>query len=891
MNNDNDSENKIFIKKIVEASLNGELVYFIGSGFSKSVNKNNKTWSNLIAELAKELNTRETDYLKVAQMYYDNFGQIQLKKKLQNNIYSSIDNTNIIDNLFSTNPIMIFTTNWDNIFENYINDKHLILWKTIVKDKDIIELRQNDKLLVKVHGDLINDNFVFTEDSYMQYDKRFKLIRNLIINVLATRTIVFLGYSFSDPDIKQIIKFFDEEELKQLDMYYVNTSVPNEKDTKEINGFEKNYLTKYGLKVIDYKNSSNRLNDFYDKFFSETRIVNSIIENIEKDNKYYNSNDYIYINHIYDVFEHNRLPVEVLFDDGIVLYFMFPMNNDEGCNLFYEDLIKNCDAKEKDRYILKKDSIYYEYFSKMMVNYLYFEKNHKVIIIEVNDRFNDSFYDFISYNDKKEKFYKFAYGKRFKNTEDEYIIKKAEWIYNKINKRIVDIKNINNEKSDDLKRKYEIDSIKSLMSYIDKKHIYVIEKLMDLTDVNELYMKINEKIQEEIKKNKNKSWISYSKFDPLSIFASKIYSIVCFSKYYYYPIERYREFKKTIRIFLELCFENTKANKKIVFDRFLSYLMINYLTSDDIELLINKKEIKCDEKSLQWIENTINNLKHLIDKDTVNDNFYLLETYSKYLMNIIYISSFVNNEKLYNGITDTFIKLLTSSLPTNNHIKIINHYFEYQLRKFKNKCDEKKFRNLIDILISKIIGDGRITSNVNELREIKGNRLYSIFNIAEEGNFSYNNELLTKKLIEQISLALRNNKSDFYDIHSVTQFFLLQLYYVSSVELQITIKEFYLNFIEFVRKRMKIELHDLDIYISLSAEFNDSIIQFDEIYNIITDNLTISTIVYDIRNALKFYKEKKKSKLNDVDNLQIDKCIKKIDEFIKRLEESGIRFR
>lgn len=33
-------------------------------------------------------------------------------------------------------------------------------------------------MLVKVHGDFKNDNFVFTEDSYVNYDKNFKLIKN-----------------------------------------------------------------------------------------------------------------------------------------------------------------------------------------------------------------------------------------------------------------------------------------------------------------------------------------------------------------------------------------------------------------------------------------------------------------------------------------------------------------------------------------------------------------------------------------------------------------------------------------------------------------------------------------------------------------------------------------
>lgn len=66
-------------------------------------------------------------------MYFDNFGHVALKYRLKKNVYSNIENKDVIDKLFSTKPLMLFTTNWDEILENYINNEHLISWKTLLK--------------------------------------------------------------------------------------------------------------------------------------------------------------------------------------------------------------------------------------------------------------------------------------------------------------------------------------------------------------------------------------------------------------------------------------------------------------------------------------------------------------------------------------------------------------------------------------------------------------------------------------------------------------------------------------------------------------------------------------------------------------------------------------
>lgn len=884
-------ENQVYIKKIAESAKNGTLVYFIGSGFSKSVNKNNKTWAGLIDEMKKELHTKETDYLKVAQMYFDNFGHVALKNRLKKNVYSNIENKNVIDRLFSTKPLMLFTTNWDDILENYINSEHLISWRTVAKDRDVIELRQNNRLLVKVHGDFKNNNFVFTEDSYINYDKNFKLIRNLIINILATRTIVFLGYSFSDPDIKQIIKFFDEEEVKQLDMYYVNTS-----DHYQTNRFERKYLSKYGLKVIDFENCENRLEKYFKIFDEAYRSINSVIENIENDNKYYSNSDYIYINHIYDIFEQSKINVEPLYYDSLILYFFSLLEDNEEYKLFLKEIIDNS-KKESDNetetvYILKKDCIYYEYFSKYKARCLCFEnENEKQIKIIVCDNQCEDLFDFVSFRDKMNKFFEFAYAENYNNPEVEYINMNAKEIFSKISNRLADYANVENEKFDGMKFKNEIDNIMSIVNYTDKSHINKIEKLIHLTDVSYLYMKVNEKIYKDFPKENIKYVLKFSKFDDIRAFAAKIYSIVLFSKNFNYPIERYYEFGNTIKKYIELYFNYIKRDRKIIFDQFAIYLMVAYLQHKDITMFLNKKEIQCTDKDIEWVANSIDKCKNLISNDTLKDHFAGLETYSSFLLNLIYVASFINSQTLFKNAMNSFQRLLSGPAIDANYIKVCNHYFYYQYKKYKRKCDENDVNNLIDLLISKLICEDNFESMQAESKEILKNGLYSFFNIVQQSGWQYHNKFLVEKLIDKISKSLKSTKTNSYIIYLATRYFLLQIYYISSKELKNIIKEFYLEFIKFVWERKDIDLHDIDIYIALSAEFYDKIINFNEIYDVITKYKKLSSIFYDIKDALTIYKELKWSKLGKSDQASYKKCVAKIDEFIREFEVHMSKFR
>ena len=58
-----------------------------------------------------------------------------------------------------------------------------------------------------MHGDFQHDNFVLKEDDYLSYSYNFRLIETYIKAIIAKNIVLFIGYSFNDPDMKQLFSW------------------------------------------------------------------------------------------------------------------------------------------------------------------------------------------------------------------------------------------------------------------------------------------------------------------------------------------------------------------------------------------------------------------------------------------------------------------------------------------------------------------------------------------------------------------------------------------------------------------------------------------------------------------------------------------------------------
>lgn len=206
--------NEDIIEEIINGITDFKVIPFVGSGLSKPCGA--LTWPEVIDVLREELKTTTTDFLIVAQEYEDKFGRENLVLKLKELCEIKIEDSTALEihmKMLSMNPPYIYTTNYDSAIEKSSALLHR-KYKKIVDIRDIVDSKHGEKQVIKFHGDFSKDSsIVFTKNDY---EKRLNANENeldiLFRSHILGKSVLFLGYSFNDDNIKYIFK-------KQTDLY------------------------------------------------------------------------------------------------------------------------------------------------------------------------------------------------------------------------------------------------------------------------------------------------------------------------------------------------------------------------------------------------------------------------------------------------------------------------------------------------------------------------------------------------------------------------------------------------------------------------------------------------------------------------------------------------
>lgn len=253
------------LREILRSSQSNKLVIFIGSGFSKfSETKLTKIpdWDELISELKEDLKIdNENDYLKIAQLYYLKHGQHTYADKVKSAI-KELDPSVFHKQLFELKPHYIITTNWDNLIEKTAQQLGLA-YDVISSDVDLAQ-SQLDRKIIKMHGDFSQHNFVFKEDDYLQYSQNFPLIENYIKGIFSTSTVLFLGYSYSDYNLKQIISWISNISKATPKKFLLQKKFD---DTQSL------YLRNHGISLLTPLSPCFSYNEVYEKIFDDLKAA------------------------------------------------------------------------------------------------------------------------------------------------------------------------------------------------------------------------------------------------------------------------------------------------------------------------------------------------------------------------------------------------------------------------------------------------------------------------------------------------------------------------------------------------------------------------------------------------------------------------------------------
>lgn len=208
MYNINTREITNFINNFSDEIQNENAAIFAGAGLS--VGSGVVSWKELLRKPAEEIGLdvdKESNLVDVAQYIYNASNS---RNKITTIIKNHIDNNGEITKnhkILSKLPINTYwTTNYDHYIEKSLScEKKIVDVKKTVNDLSS-EKKNADATVFKMHGDIsIAHEVVLIKDDYEIYDRKNELFTQALRGDLITKTFLFIGFSFEDPNLEIIL--------------------------------------------------------------------------------------------------------------------------------------------------------------------------------------------------------------------------------------------------------------------------------------------------------------------------------------------------------------------------------------------------------------------------------------------------------------------------------------------------------------------------------------------------------------------------------------------------------------------------------------------------------------------------------------------------------------
>jgi hypothetical protein len=204
-----EKEKQRLINELAKELEENNLAIFAGAGLSAPAGFVN--WSQLLKPIAEELDLdveKETDLVALAQ-YHCNTNQANRGKLNQLLIDEFTKNANPTQNhkILARLPISTYwTTNYDKLIENSLTSAGKIP-DTKHQNPQLNYTKPNrDAIVYKMHGDIDRpDEAILTKDDYESYHVKMQPFLNALSGDLISKTFLFLGFSFTDPNLDYIL--------------------------------------------------------------------------------------------------------------------------------------------------------------------------------------------------------------------------------------------------------------------------------------------------------------------------------------------------------------------------------------------------------------------------------------------------------------------------------------------------------------------------------------------------------------------------------------------------------------------------------------------------------------------------------------------------------------
>ena len=858
------------IRFLAEELEKGKLVVFVGAGVSK--NSGLPEWEELIKNYAdyrgiKEFTSKQ--FLTIPEEVFERYGSLKYYEIAEKRFSGKYVPNSIHRILKKMKLTYIITTNYDTLIEDEIKNLQIVS-----KDEDLPYTNSN-KMLIKMHGDFENKNIVLKQSDYDNYEKNFQLISTLVKGLFTTNTVLFIGYSYSDTNVQQIMNWI-KEILKEKTRKAFLVEFTNEDSKEEENGEQ---INKISLKLLNdnndevlYENKKERFNNNYEKTL--TKFLSNIYNEKEKVKQEKIFEIYINLNYLT---EHNWKKLnkysEIRIDEDWkrILYTRLEFKDIEK---YEEILFKSRIKKILQRINRNEKEILIPFSEKGITPKRKEQKNILEEKIEVEEKFLKIIcdYDYKNFQNLVEEY-------KENNNINKYVIVHGYLFFKKINKAKETIKSMIEEKENVNSKNEKLvwdNFILSIIEFMEITHAEenlnktfesieesledryfeyfkyeteLFNEIFKYSTLEALNKKMN-KLFDKVRKGKSTSYVMGIPPSYKAIILSRDLFYFCsLNGIFGNSFSDYSEFMKKYIEILLMSYTNKNIevknqmfkNRNLIEEfEYFDFFMMLELSYSDLKKLFNEYEIKDLKCEKEIFDKLIVLLKNILDWIIENDNEFMekIDTLESILL---IISKLDLIETQFEKLVDIILNDKNSNVFFENNyaLEVADNFRVIIYKNFKNLNKE-----FFDKILEKIFSIDRKRIDENLLHHIT-----YYFNKKEMPKISKNDKI--KNFINKNNLKI---KGYFLRIIDETYFEELKNEILKEIKetLDIESYSFLLNqkFIDFIPETEDKILEELDEIFQKKDDNKD--LKMDTLVNLISkqENILDFLLVSGLNNRL-----------------------------------------
>ena len=762
------------IRFLAEELEKGKLVVFVGAGVSK--NSGLPEWEELIKDYAdyrgiKEFTSKQ--FLTIPEEVFERYGSLKYYEIAEKRFLGKYVPNSIHRILKKMKLTYIITTNYDTLIEDEIKNLQIVS-----KDEDLPYTNSN-KMLIKMHGDFENKNIVLKQSDYDNYEKNFQLISTLVKGLFTTNTVLFIGYSYSDTNVQQIMNWI-KEILKEKTRKAFLVEFTNEDSKEEENGEQ---INKISLKLLNdnndevlYENKKERFNNNYEKTL--TKFLSNIYNEKEKVKQEKIFEIYINLNYLT---EHNWKKLnkysEICIDEDWkrILYTRLEFKDIEK---YEEILFKSRIKKILQRINRNEKEILIPFSEKGITPKRKEQKNILEEKIEVEEKFLKIICDY----DYK-KFQNLVEEYKENNNINKYVIVHGYLFFKKINKAKETIKSMIEEKENVNSKNEKLvwdNFILSIIEFMEITHAEenlnktfesieesledryfeyfkyeteLFNEIFKYSTLEALNKKMN-KLFDKVRKGKSTSYVMGIPPSYKAIILSRDLFYFCsLNGIFGNSFSDYSEFMKKYIEILLMSYTNKNIevknqmfkNRNLIEEfEYFDFFMMLELSYSDLKKLFNEYEIKDLKCEKEIFDKLIVLLKNILDWIIENDNEFMekIDTLESILL---IISKLDLIETQFEKLVDIILNDKNSNVFFENNyaLEVADNFRVIICKNFKNLNKE-----FFDKILEKIFSIDRKRIDENLLHHIT-----YYFNKKEMPKISKNDKI--KNFINKNNLKIK----------------------------------------------------------------------------------------------------------------------------------------